>query len=117
MKNFKHIALGLLAGALAIGFSAFTAAPHNGIKMIKKANGQLASSASYFRLPAFASTSPDNDPSHYAFSNSGNCNVNSNICSSTWTTDNPPVNKGDSPADLGNPERDSDSGNGTYDGN
>ena len=117
MKNFKQIALGLLVAALATGFSAFTNASHSSIKMVKNAKGQLSVSASYFRQPGFASTSPDNDPSHYVFSASGNCDANSNICKSTWITDNAPVNKGDSPAALGNPERVSDSGNGTYDGN
>ena len=106
MNNLKKIALSGLVACLAIGFSAFTNAEKNTIKVTRNAEGKIISvTASYYRIPANASTSTDLTASHYVFSNSplANCDSGtSNICSSEWTTENAPTN-GQSPADAGSP--------------
>lgn len=120
MKNFKQIAFGLMVGALAIGFSAFTTKNSAGMKIRRDANGKVLSVvASYYRLPAFASNVSDTDPSHYKFSTSprAGCNAASDICSTEWQTDNAPTN-GQSPVAAGSPVFSSDdAGQGIYNGN
>ncbi|MDT3401052.1 hypothetical protein [Mucilaginibacter terrae] len=119
MKNFKQIALGLLVGTMAIGFSSFTNSKNTSV-IHKDVDGKIISVTSkYFRLPAFASNTQDTDPSHYVFSNAldADCNTGTNnICSSQWTTDVAPTN-GQSPDDVGTPMLSSDnSQRGIYNG-
>lgn len=106
MKNFKQIAFGLLVGAMALGFSAFTNANNSGLKIHRDAKGRILSvTATYFRKAANASTSTDMTASHYVFSSSplATCNTGtSNICQSEWTTANAPSN-GQTPDDAGSP--------------
>jgi len=119
MKNFKQIALGLLVGGLAIGFSAFTSAHNNGMKIKRNAQGKIISvTSSFYRLPAYASNTSDTDPSHYVYSNTSraDCNSASDICKSEWTTTNAPSN-GQSPSDAGSPSYVSDDpAQGVYNG-
>jgi hypothetical protein len=106
MKNFKQIAFGLVVGALALGFSAFTNAHRSGMVVKRDANGKVVSvTATYFRLPGNASTSTDMTASHYVFSDGAlaDCNPGTNdICKSNWATTIAPVD-GQSPVDAGSP--------------
>jgi hypothetical protein len=105
MKNFKQIALGLMVGAMAIGFSAFTTANNSNIKIKRNAKGQIINvTASYYRIPADASTSTDLNASHYEYEDGplSGCNAGSDICSSQWTTTNAP-SAGESPSSAGSP--------------
>lgn len=121
MKNFKQIAFGLLVGALALGFSAFTTGHNNTMKITRNAKGKIISvTASYFRLPPDASTSTDMNASHYVYSDgtrAGCTSGTSNICESQWSTTNAPVD-GQSPNDAGSPSFVSDNPQkGIYNGN
>jgi hypothetical protein len=106
MKNFKKIAFGLMVGALALGFSAFTTAHKSNMVVKRDANGKVLSvTATYFRLPANASTSTDMTASHYVFSDGAlaDCTTGTNnICKSDWSTSAAPVD-GQSPANAGSP--------------
>lgn len=120
MKNFKKIALGLIVGAMAIGFSAFTSANNSRIQINRNAAGKVLSvTSTYFRVPANASTSTDLIAAHYIFSDNEDADcegVTSNICSSRWTTTNAPQN-GDSPVANGSPSFQGDnSAQGVYNG-
>ena len=121
MKNFKKIAFGLLVGAMAISFSAFTTAHNTGMKVTRNANGKIISvTANYFRLPADASTSTDMNASHYVYSDGARAGCTSgtnDICQSQWSTTNAPVD-GQSPNDAGSPAFVSDNAQkGIYNGN
>lgn len=121
MKNFKKIAFGLLVGALALGFSAFTTAHNSSMKITRNAKGKITSvTATYYRLPAFASTSTDMTASHYVYSDGARAGCNSgtsDICESQWTTTNAPVD-GQSPSDAGSPSFVTDNPQkGIYNGN
>ncbi|WP_295769300.1 hypothetical protein [uncultured Mucilaginibacter sp.] len=119
MKNFKQIALGLLVGAMAIGFSSFTNAPKSAYKVSKLPNGKLVVTADYFRKVANAGSSVDSDPSHYIFrdnTTAAQCLDNpDNICSVTWQTDSAPSNN-DEPASLGSPSLQGTAAFGDYNG-
>jgi len=92
MKNFKKIAFGLLVGALAISFSAFT-----------NAHKATSTTARYYnqRADHNASTNPadfvfiDNDVDLCTSSTTKQC-------SAQWSTDNAPV-EGQTPSDAGTP--------------
>jgi len=120
MKNFKQIAFGLLVGAMALSFSAFTTSHNSGMKIHRDAKGKILSvTNTFFRLPADASTSSDNNADHYVFSSgshAGCTSGTSNICSSEWETTNVPTN-GQSPDDAGAIQRVSDNpAQGIYNG-
>lgn len=119
MKNFKQIAFGLLVGALALGFSAFTSAPKSHVKVTKLANGKFSVTADYYRKAAFASAVTDTDPTHYIYrdaSTSADCNSNDFICKASWDTSNMPTN-GQTPAQAGSPTNENDLGDlGIYNG-
>jgi len=119
MKNFKQVAFGLMVGALAISFSAFTTAHNSGMKINRNAKGQIINvTNSYYRLPAFASASTDLNPDHYEYQNGplSGCNSSSDICHSQWTTTNAP-SVGESPSGAGSPAFVSDdSAQGIYNG-
>jgi hypothetical protein len=103
MKNFKKIAFGLLVGALAIGFSAFTNGNKNPIKITKLANGKFLATARYYNIR------PDHAPSVapadfvYVNNTSNRCDESlTNQCTAQWTTSNTPT-AGQSPTDAGSP--------------
>ena len=121
MKNFKQITFGLLVGALALGFSAFTTAHNNTMKITRNAKGKIISvTASYFRLPPDASTSTDMNASHYVYSDgtrAGCTSGPSNICDSHWRP-HPTQVDDPSPNDAGSPSFVSDNPQkGIYNGN
>ena len=72
MKKFQKLALGLMVGAMAIGFSAFTnAKSHNLLTSYYYNAGQQA----------WDSPSLDQTASHYSTTGgSSGCNSSSNIC-------------------------------------
>jgi hypothetical protein len=121
MKNFKKIALGLMVGAMAIGFSSFINSSKSHLLVKRNAKGKIISvTTSYFRLPADASTGTDMNASHYVFSDGALADCISgtnNVCKSEWTTTNTPAD-GQSPADAGSPTFVSNDGSrGIYNGN
>jgi hypothetical protein len=69
MKNFKQIALGLMVGAMAIGFSAFTNAKRD-VKIITY----------YKTIP----TTPASDPTSYKFYNGDRCLPSGVLCTAQW---------------------------------
>ncbi|WP_158994165.1 hypothetical protein [Mucilaginibacter sp. L196] len=100
MKNFKKIALGLMVGAMAIGFSAFTNAKTSfGHKTLYN--------ASYYSLDGTASHSA----SDYVYDENGSCTSSTKICSAVWQTTIAPV-QGDAPA--GSPMFENGTEPGTY---
>jgi hypothetical protein len=115
MKNFKKIALGLLVGAMAISFSAFTNANSHSLKTSKNSKGQTTYMEYYYRaLPG----GHDTNPADYIYStNPGNgCNSKSgDVCQAEFTTTNPPV---DGSAPSGSPSYDTGSDvSGDWNGN
>lgn len=74
MKNFKKIAFGLLVGAMALGFSAFTVASNNHAKFSTVFYGLNEAGTTYTRALS--------DPS-------GDCNAQSNLpnCTISYPTD------------------------------
>src|ERR1700759_2995939 len=95
MKNFKQIAFGLLVGALAIRFSAFTNAK-------PKAQRGLLSTFRYYNNNGGVATS---DASKYIYEGSDNCISDpSSECSVEWTTTNPPSD-GQTPVQAGSPSK------------
>lgn len=104
MKNFKNIAFGLMVGALAIGFSAFTSANNSSIKYNKNANRKIISvTASYYNISGDpTSTDPDNFIFRDATTPAACSTLNLKECSASWTTTNAPHNN-QSPADAGSP--------------
>ncbi|GAB2971986.1 hypothetical protein GCM10027049_02020 [Mucilaginibacter puniceus] len=104
MKNFKKIAFGLMVGALAIGFSAFTTANNSSVKYNKDANGKIVSvSASYYNISGDpTSTDPDNFIFRDGTTAAGCSSVTGKECKATWTTSNTPHNN-QSPTDAGSP--------------
>lgn len=112
MKNFKQVAFGLIVGAMAIGFSAFTSAHNSGMKIHRNAKGQIISvTSSFYNI--------DGNPANQVASNfvyrdgttSADCRsaASTKECKADWTTDNMPSN-GQSPTAAGSP---SYLGNGT----
>jgi hypothetical protein len=99
MKNFKKIALGLMVGALAIGFSAFTNA--------KKATTTMAR---YYNQRT--DHNPSNVATDYIFINDDVDLCTSSLtkeCSAQWNTTNVPT-EGQTPADAGSPSKVASSG-------
>jgi len=85
MKNFKKIALGLMVGALAIGFSSFT----NAKKTLARHNGTFI--ATYY---SNSGTPGDATASHYVYidGESDLCDVNAlKECTGSWQTTSAPV--------------------------
>lgn len=112
MKNFKQIGFGLIIGALAIGFSAFTNAGNNGVKITRDSKGKIINvTSSFYNL--------DGNPANTLASNfiyrdnttPAACSsaVSTKECKADWTTTSMPINN-DTPADAGSP---SYAGNGT----
>lgn len=96
MKNFKKMAFGLLAGALAIGASAFATVKH----------GRLTD---YTFVHVAHTTSNDRADYIYRGTPAG-CSSSSNNCKSVWS-------QADAPAEGDNPEPDAVQGaitNGNY---
>lgn len=92
MKNVKKVALGLLAGAMAISFSAFTNAP-------KKA---LNTTARYYSTSGIVG---DKNPAHFVYDGGAtdDCVSNpSDECTAEWSTNNAPT-LGQTPAQAGSP--------------
>lgn len=92
MKNFQKLALGLMIGVMAIGFSAFT-----------NANSKIVTaSARYYNVTG----DPLNHAASnfiYAADNGLNCSNNPDKeCSAIWNTTNAPT-LGQSPVDAGSP--------------
>jgi len=102
MKKFQKLALGLMVGAMAIGFSAFTnARPHkNGL-----------SQTNYFF--STSGTVGDTNPAHYVYDENGTCSQSSKQCQAEWTTTNAPI-QGDSPSASGSPVYAGNALSGTY---
>ncbi|MBB6131717.1 hypothetical protein [Mucilaginibacter lappiensis] len=72
MRNFKQVALGLIAGALAIGFSAFTN---------PSSNNRLTTYT--FAHPA---KSTSNNRTDFVYrSNLAGCSSSANICTGDWS--------------------------------
>jgi hypothetical protein len=105
MKNFKTIALGLLVGAMAIGFSSFTTANNRSVKINRDAKGRILNfTSTFYNL--------DGDPSNHATSNflfrdgttSAACGsaVSTKECKADWTTNNMPTNN-QTPDGAGSP--------------
>lgn len=85
MKNFKQLALGLLVGAMAIGFSSFTAQKSH----VKKDDDSYS-----FVHVAHSTTNGRLD---YKFRGTqAGCVESSNNCTSDWTQSSAP-SEGDSP--------------------
>ena len=103
MKNFKKIALGLIVGALAIGFSAFTSAPGNAPKVTRDANGKITSAEVYYYN--IDGNKLDQSASNFVYSTDpgAGCNSSSHECQAEWQTTNMPTN-GQSPTDAGSPQ-------------
>jgi hypothetical protein len=92
MKNLKKIALGLMVGGMAIGFSAFTNAP-------KKSHLGTTTDRYYNNNGGVATT----DPSKFIYEGSDNCVTDpSSQCSVEWTTANAPT-LGQTPSQAGSP--------------
>lgn len=92
MKNFKQIAFGLLVGAMAIDFSAFTSGPE------KLAAGQ-------FRFYNISGVPGDQTASNFVYRGGTDALCDANLsteCSAVWTVDNTP-STGQSPDDAGSP--------------
>jgi hypothetical protein len=87
MKNVKQIALGLMVGAMAIGFSSFT----NSKPVHKK--GQFANYV--FVHPA--ANANDAKAQYIYDSTPGSCTNSSNSCKATWSQSAIPA-EGDNPA-------------------
>jgi hypothetical protein len=104
MKNFKQIALGLMVGAMAIGFSAFTSANNSSIKFNKDENGKLISvTAAYYNISGDpTSVNPANFIFRDATTPAACSTLSSKECTAQWTTSNMPHNN-QSPADAGSP--------------
>ncbi|QHS55266.1 hypothetical protein GWR56_06820 [Mucilaginibacter sp. 14171R-50] len=104
MKNFKQIAFGLMVGALAIGFSAFTTANSSSIKYNKDAKGKIISvSALYYNISGDpTSTDPDNFIFRDGTTPAACSTLSNKECQATWTTTNTPHNN-QSPTDAGSP--------------
>ena len=102
MKNFKKIAFGLLVGAMAIGFSAFTSASTNTAKVTRDAKGKIISVTTYFYNKD--GNASDKSASNFVYSDGAGagCNSSSNECQAEWTTTNMPTN-GQSPTAAGSP--------------
>lgn len=104
-NNMKKITLSGLVACLVVGFSAFTSAEKNTIKVTKDADGKIISVTSYFY-------NLDGNPANTAASNfiyrdattPADCALAglSNECAAEWTTTNMPVNN-QSPTDAGSP--------------
>ncbi|RKR82868.1 hypothetical protein BDD43_3059 [Mucilaginibacter gracilis] len=113
MKNFKQIAFGLLVGAMALGFSAFTSASKNAIKVTKDAKGRLLFTASYYNKTGIAG---DSNAADFVYRNTAgpSCASNpSDECTAEWTTSNAPVNNA---APSGSPSRTGSATTGDYNG-
>lgn len=95
MKNFKQIAMGLLVGAMAIGFSSFTNASNS------KGHSQSTTARYYNKF----GTIGDQTPGDFIYRDGGEDLCNSSTtkeCTAEWTTTNAPsVNQ--SPSDAGSP--------------
>jgi len=106
MKKFKQVAFGLMVGALAISFSAFTNAHNSSMKINRDAKGHIINvTTSYYRIPLDASTSTDMNADHYEFEDGVHsaCESGTNdICTSQWTTTSAP-SAGQSPNNAGSP--------------
>jgi hypothetical protein len=86
MKNFKKIALGLIVGALAIGFSSFT----NAKKSLVSHKGTTFTATYY----STSGTPGDATASHYVYidDESDLCDVNTQKeCTGSWQTTSAPV--------------------------
>jgi hypothetical protein len=85
MKNFKQIALGLMIGAMAIGFSAFTNAKSNKARFGSYTFVHITHSASNLRTDYIFRGTPDD------------CVASANNCKAVWTQTAVP-SEGDNPA-------------------
>lgn len=107
MNNIKKIALGLLVGALAIGFSAFTNGPvtkHNGV-----------ATARYYNKTGIVN---DMIPGDFIYRDGLEDDCNSSTtkeCTAEWTTTNAPV-ANQSPTDAGSPSYSGNTSLGVYNG-
>lgn len=108
MKNFKKIALGLLVGALAIGFSSFTNGPKAHVR------GHLVTYRYYNKM----GTIGDETPADFIYRDGLEDDCSSSTtkeCSAEWSTTNAPsVNQ--SPSDAGSPVYAGSSSLGIYNG-
>jgi hypothetical protein len=92
MKNFKRIALGLMVGAMAIGFSAFTP--------VHKAT---STTARYYNQRA--DHNPSTSAADFVFIDNDVDLCSSSLtkqCSAQWSTTNAPT-EGQTPVDAGSP--------------
>ena len=91
MKNFKKIALGLMVGALAISFSAFT-------------NAHKTTLSSTHRYYSITGTLNDTNPADFVYeSNPDLCSSSTTKeCSAEWSTTNAPT-PGQTPTQAGSP--------------
>jgi len=105
MKNFKQIAFGLMIGALAISFSAFTSVHNRNMKINRNSKGQIINVTTYFfnkdgnPLDKAASNFIYKDPS---VDPDAGCTSGSVECDAQWMTSSAPTN-GQSPTDAGSP--------------
>ena len=77
MKNFKQIAFGLMVGAMAIGFSAFTNA-----RPAKLAGSLFYNQATQQNWSPTGALPADQDQSHYStIGGSSSCQSTTKICS------------------------------------
>lgn len=100
MKKLHKVALALMVGVLAIGFSAFNNANGHSLKISKDSKGRLLYTERYYRATPGGH---DINAADYIYStNPGNgCNSKpSDVCSAEFTTTNPPV---DNSAPSGSP--------------
>lgn len=102
MKNLKKIAFGLLVGAMAIGFSAFTSASSNTVKVTRDAKGKILSVTSYFYNISGSATNKSASNFVYSTDPGAGCNSSVHECRAEWTTAAMPTN-GQSPTAAGSP--------------
>jgi len=91
MKKFQKIALGLMVGAMAIGFSAFT-------------NAQKKSASLIYRYYSTTGAVNDTNPADFVYeSNPDLCSTSTTKeCSAEWSTTNAPT-AGQTPSQAGSP--------------
>lgn len=102
MHNTKKIAIALMVGAMAIGFSAFK-------------NVAKKTQLSTFRYYSTSGTVGDTNPADYVYQDNGTdlCTSSSKECSAEWTTTNAP-SPGQTPTQAGSPTYAGNTSLGTY---